>query len=90
MMSTAPLMASGYALDQYRQRRAWLREHPNPIFGSDASLDWFLRQHRDELLASGEVIIRRGSVGILLGPGFERKALEILRRESAFVPGDAA
>jgi len=68
---------------QYRVARTWLRDNPNPFFCSFASLEWFIRQNRKELIESGELLVRRGSVGTLIGPGFERVVLDIMKRKSA-------
>lgn len=70
-------------LARYRVAREWHRENPSEIFPTWASFEWFVRQNRAELISSGEMIVRRGSVGTLIGPEFERVVIQILRRKSA-------
>lgn len=70
-------------LGQYRRARKWQRDNPSDIFPTWATLEWFIRQHRQELIASGQLIVRRGSSGTLLGPQFEHVVLDIMRRRSA-------
>lgn len=65
----------------FRRVRDWVAESGGDLFPTVSSFDWFLRQHRAELLRSGQVIVRRGNVGTLVGPEFEQVALGILQRE---------
>lgn len=51
------------------------------MFPTVSAFEWFVRQHRAELIASGELIIRRGAGGTLVGPGLGRLVVEIVRRE---------
>ncbi len=76
-------------LSQFQTARSWLAKRPNPIFRTMASLEWFIRQNRDELIQSGEMIVRRGSAGTLVGPGFDAVVMRILRRKSAVYEGGA-
>lgn len=65
--------------------REWAVQHGGatfPTFPTFSSLEWFMRNHRPRLVQSGQLIIRRGSAGSLVGPGFERVVLDILREES--------
>ena len=66
----------------YQSMNRWLKEHSGDVFPNTTSAEWFIRNHRQELVQSGELIARRGSAGNLVGPGFERVVLDILRRES--------
>lgn len=67
----------------YRKVRDWVAECGGDLFPTIGSFEWFVRLHRDELLRSGELIIRRGTGGSLVGPNFDRVAIAILQRESA-------
>lgn len=62
--------------------RRWVNEQGAGAFPSFASLEWFIRHHRAELMESGQLIGRRGSSGTLIGPKFGDLVLDILRRES--------
>lgn len=70
-----------YTASDYKRARDWVAENGGDTFPTFSSFEWFLRQHRAELIASGEVIVRRGQVGTLIGPGFGRLAVEILKRQ---------
>lgn len=67
---------------RFRGRFAWRRDHGGDLFPSDASLEWFIRRHRDRLIASGQLLLRHGRGGNLVGPRFGDVALEIMREES--------
>jgi len=62
--------------------RRWVNEQGAGAFPSFASLEWFIRHHRAELVESRQLIVRRGSSGTLIGPKFGDLVLDILRRES--------
>ncbi len=64
--------------------RKWRAERAAAVFKSDASLEWFIRRHRAEVVASGTFIPRPGRAGGLVDPiPFEQLVLDILRREAA-------
>ncbi len=69
-----------YDVTQYRKFRTWIAEQGGDLFPTVGSFEWFVRCHRDELIESGELIIRRGPAGTLVGPGFGRLVIEILQR----------
>lgn len=75
-------MSSSYTAVDYRRHRNWVAEYGGDLFPTLGSFEWFVRQHRDELVASGELIIRRGSGGSLVGPNFGRLAVAILQRQA--------
>ena len=62
--------------------RAWVSEHALNIFPSHASFEWFIRRHRDALVASGQYIPRKGRGGAVVGPDIDRVVLDIMRREA--------
>lgn len=62
--------------------REWRAQHGGAVFPTNASFEWFTRNHRAELVASGQYIPRPGSGGSLVGPGFESVVLAIIRREA--------
>ena len=71
--------------------RAWVKQRGGKAFPTFASVEWFIRRHRQRLIESGQFIIRKGSAGSLVGPGFDRVVLEIMREESArAIEGEAA
>jgi len=70
--------------------REWAAQHGGATFPTYSSLEWFLRNHRPRLVESGQLILRKGSAGSLVGPGFERVVLDILREESAATLAQAA
>jgi hypothetical protein len=81
----------GERVSDWITAREWVTRRGGKLFSTFASLEWFVRQHRAELIRSGEYIVRRGNAGSLVGPGFDRVVLEILRKESArTIEGEAA
>lgn len=85
MMSDAVAPISADDTDRfegYKRLRPWISAHGGHIFATYSAAEWFIRGHRDELIRSGQFIVRRGAAGSLVGPQFERVVLEILREES--------
>lgn len=76
------MTTENYSAEHFRKYRNWVAEQGGDIFPTVGSFEWFVRQHRDELMASGELIIRRGSGGSLVGPNFGRLAIAILQRQA--------
>lgn len=76
------MSSKNYRAAQYRKFRDWVSEHGGDLFPTAGSFEWFVRQHRRELIESGELIVRRGPGGTLVGPNFSRLAVEIMQRES--------
>jgi hypothetical protein len=58
------------------------------LFPSFSSLEWFVRQHRAELIQRNVYVPRAGRAGSLVAPAFGAVALEIFRRAAG--PGRAA
>ena len=75
-------MAHKYSLKDFLRPGPWVEQHGGEMFKTVGAVNWMIRQHKQELVDSGELIIRRGPGGTWLGPGFGRIALEIIRRES--------
>jgi hypothetical protein len=75
------MLSNQYTASDFRRARDWVREEGGGIFPTFSAFEWFKRKHRAELIESGELITRRGTGGDLVGPGFGRKAVEILQRE---------
>jgi len=71
-----------YVTTDFCRYQSWVAEQGGDIFPTKGALEWFVRQHRKELIESGELIIRRGAGGTLVGPGFGRLAVQILQRET--------
>lgn len=70
-------------LTDYQPHMDWLAKNRGVLFPSPGSLQWFLRQHRKELVADEVVLVRRGPGGIWINARkFEAAALRILHRES--------
>jgi hypothetical protein len=71
-----------HSTEQYVGWETYLKNHHSmggEVFKTRDSLDWFCRCHTDSLVASGQLIPRRGPAGTLYGPHFTKVALEILR-----------
>jgi len=66
--------------------RAWVADRGGHAFSTFSAFDWFIRRHRDRLIQSGQLIVRRGSAGNLVGPRFDAEVLAILREEGG-APG---
>ncbi|HPE80182.1 MAG TPA: hypothetical protein PKZ35_09245 [Gammaproteobacteria bacterium] len=75
-------MISSYNAADFRKHRDWVAEHGGDLFPTIGAFEWFVRQHRQELINSGELIVRRGPGGTLVGPNFGRLAITIVQRES--------
>lgn len=74
-------MQTDYTPRDFKRARDWVAEEGGGIFPKYSSFEWFKRQHREELIQSGELITRRGTGGDLVGPNFGRLAVEILQRD---------
>ena len=66
-------------ITDFQKLRNWQKQHGGELFETLASLEWFIRQHRSRLLASGEFIPQRGAKGSLIGRGFEDVVIRIIR-----------
>lgn len=78
-------------LSDWTTARDWVKQEGGKVFPTFASLEWFIRRHRQRIIESGQLIVRKGSAGSLVGPGFARVVLEIMREESArAIEGEAA
>ena len=53
-----------------------------PLFATHASAEWFIRQHRPELVERGVYVPRGGRAGSLVSSEFADVALDIFRREA--------
>jgi hypothetical protein len=70
-------------LQQYLQVGDWLDHHPNPFFPTRSALDWFIKNHREELIACDALIPRAGRNGSLLDrERFPQAVVDIHRREA--------
>jgi hypothetical protein len=70
-------------LSDLKPLRTWQSTHAaqgGEVFKTFASLEWFVRQHRDHLITHGALIPQRGARGSMVTPEFEKIALELLRR----------
>ncbi|MCC6658901.1 MAG: hypothetical protein IT512_12015 [Rhodocyclaceae bacterium] len=63
----------------WRKATRWREEQGGDVFPTQSSLDWFIREHFNDLIASGELIPGTGRRGHLVGPNFDEVALGILR-----------
>ncbi|MCK7578686.1 MAG: hypothetical protein MZV65_25025 [Chromatiales bacterium] len=72
--------------------RAWVKNRGGQVFPTFAAVSSGLfAAIAQRLVESGQLIIRKGSAGSLVGPGFDRVVLEIMREESArAIEGEAA
>ena len=66
------------ALENLQQVAAYQAANAH-VFGSVPSLNWFIRQHRDELLKAGALVQLAGR-WLLDGPVFTQKVIEIGRK----------
>jgi hypothetical protein len=70
-------------LQKYLPVGDWLDHHPNPFFPTRTSLDWFIKNHREELVELGALIPRAGRNGSLLEQElFPQVVVNIHRREA--------
>ena len=69
-------------IQNLRRARAWVEDSGGELFRTFSSWEWFAREHRAELIRSGEFFPRPGRAGSLVGPGIDRVVLEIVLREA--------
>ena len=71
-------------LSDFKKWPDWLIEKGDrsPL-GTPGAVQWFCRKHRKKLVASGQLILRRGPGGFWVGPKFDEVCLQIMREESA-------
>mgnify|MGYP001196876948 FL=1 len=68
--------------EQFVGWKTYLKNHRSAggeVFKTRDSLEWFCRRNTEALIASGQLIPRRGPAGTLYGPHFTQVALNILR-----------
>ena len=69
-------------LTSFRPWREWVATNGGDVFAAPSSFEWFCRRHRAPLVESGQLILRPGKAGNLVGPEIGRIVLDILRAES--------
>ncbi|MGB5834623.1 MAG: hypothetical protein WBG92_21915 [Thiohalocapsa sp.] len=69
-------------INDFKPWRAWVTDDAESVFPTFSSFEWFVRQHREQLIESGQYIPRRGPCGSLAGPGLGAVVLGILRDEA--------
>jgi len=70
------------ALQDLKVTRVWWDDHGHDVFRTYQSLVWFLREHKAELIASGDMFVGRGAKPTRLGPGAADSILKIMMRQS--------
>lgn len=68
--------------EQFVGWETYLKHHHSlggEVFKTRDSLEWFCRRHTEALIASGQLVPRRGPAGTLYGPHFTQVALNIFR-----------
>lgn len=83
MVSKLVRTPAGGGVAAWRKATRWREECGGDVFETQSALDWFIRGHYDELVASGELIPGTGRRGHLVGPNFDGVAIGILQREAA-------
>jgi hypothetical protein len=68
----------------------WVIDCGGKTFQTHSAAEWFIRRHRARLVQSGQLIVRKGQAGSLVGPQFDSVVLAILRDESRLPAGGAA
>lgn len=82
-------MKQEYTAADFKKARDWVAKEGGEFFPTFSAFEWFVRRNRAELVASGEVIVRRGTGGTLVGPGFGRVAVAIAQRRQREFAGGA-
>ncbi len=75
-------MVGSSKVRDFVRTRDWQKKNGGSLFPTFSSLEWFIRSHYRELVASGEFIPRRGSQGSLIGIGFDTVVVNILRNRT--------
>lgn len=70
------------SVNNLRRARSWVKENGGDLFSTFSSFEWFARQHRGELLKSGQFFPRGGRGGSLVGPEIDRVVIDIIQREA--------
>jgi hypothetical protein len=61
----------------------WLDRYAGPFFNTRSSVDWFIKNNRDELIECGALIPRAGRSGSLVSKEeFPKAVITILRRRA--------
>lgn len=82
MSSKTIARTPAHTVAAWRKATRWREESGGEIFPTQSSLDWFVRQHYDELVGSGTLIPGTGRRGHLVGPDFDGVVIEILRGDA--------
>jgi len=70
-------------LSGYTSVGEWRDNFGGPFFETRSSLDWFIKQHREELVECGALIPRGGRSGSLLSKQeFPKAVIQIFRRKA--------
>ncbi len=79
------------ALAGYMQFSEWVSKHAGAVFGTKSAADWFVRQHRRELIEANALLPREGRAGSLVDiDKFPRAVIKILKRRALEKTGPAA
>jgi len=76
-------LPSSYELADFRTIEQWIEGgHGGSRFDRFDKVAYLIRLHRDELIASGELVPGRGARPTLLGPRFGKVAMRLLRQQA--------
>lgn len=82
-VDTKEQQAQGSALGAYLTLTEWVDKHAGRVFETRSSVDWFVKQHRRELVEAGAYIPREGRAGSLVEvEKFSRAVIQILTRRA--------
>lgn len=83
-------MASNIKLSDLMSLRTWHAEHVadgGKLFRTFASLEWFIRHNREQLVTSGALLPQRGSRRTLVTPDFDEVVLRLLQIPNDYLEG---
>lgn len=78
-----PVPVEASALAGYMTLSEWVDRHAGPFFETKASVDWFVKRHRRELIEADALIPREGRAGSLVSlERFPRAVVAIFKRRA--------
>lgn len=82
-MASKSVQQVSESLRDFKPLTTWLLEKQGgAVLKTPGGAQWFIRNHRERLVKSGQLLLRGGPGGFHVGPRFGEIVLEILREES--------
>lgn len=90
MDTQQPAVAEASPLAGYMTLTEWVDRHAGPFFETKASVDWFVKRNRRELIEADALIPREGRAGSLVSlEKFPKIVVAIFKRRALEKAGEA-